>query len=59
MCRCGLPKLSPILLNDAPDIYPTDGALVINRVTQDYQDAMQVHQETAAEYRDALRQLAR
>jgi putative addiction module antidote len=45
--------------DDELDIYTTDGALVINRVTQDYQDAMAAHQETVAEYRDALRELGR
>lgn len=45
--------------DDELDVYTTDGALVINRVTQDYQDAMDAHQETVAEYRDALRELAR
>ena len=44
---------------DELDVYTTDGGLIINRVSRDYQDAMQAHQETIAEYRDALRELAR
>lgn len=50
---------SGITSADELDVYTTDGGLIINRATRDYQDAMQAHQETVAEYRDALRELAR
>ncbi len=49
-----------IALDDELDIYTTtSGTLVINRVTEDYKDAMAAHHETIAAYRDALAELAR
>lgn len=45
--------------DDDLDVYTTDGALIVNRITDDYRDAMEAHQETVSQYRDALRELAR
>ncbi len=48
-----------ITVDDELDVYASNGTLVIQRVTREYDDAMAAHRETVAAYRDALTELAK